>query len=197
MPLTTPLGTAVYPHLNEPDTKFEEDGIYSTTLKIEADVAESMIEKLETLYIAEYEKFCKEKKKPKLKQADRPWTEEYDDEGNETGNYLFRFKMKAKTRKGIELRPVLFDSKCQPLHENIGGGSKMKVSYEPTCWLVPSLGVGISLRLRGVQVLELVEYGGASASSLGFGEEEGFETASASFQNVSLDEDEKASSPDF
>jgi hypothetical protein len=194
MPITTPIGTAVYPHLNEPDTKFEDDGVYTTQLRLTAEEAEPVIEKLESMYETEYDKFCKEKKKPKLKQADRPWSEEYDDEGNETGHYLFRFKMKAKTRKGAELRPVLFDSKCQPLSENIGGGSKMKVSFEPHCWLVPALGVGISLRLRGVQVLELIEYGGASAKSLGFGEEDGFESTAAS---LSATEETETADYDF
>ena len=30
--LTTDIGTALWPHLNEPDTKFDKDGSYSVNL---------------------------------------------------------------------------------------------------------------------------------------------------------------------
>jgi hypothetical protein len=185
MPHTTPLGTAVFPHLNSPDTKFDDNGIYATSLSLSPEDAEPLIAALEKMYDTEYKKFCQDKKKAALKQSDKPWSEEVDkDSGEPTGNYIFKFKMKAKTKTGVEMRPVLFDSKCQPLAENIGGGSKMKVAFEPSCWFVPALGVGISLRLKGVQVVELKEWGGRSAESLGFGEEEGFESASATLENA-------------
>ena len=43
---------------------------------------------------------------------------------------------------------------------NIGSGSVLRLSVEPYTWTVPSMGFGYTLRLKGVQVLELVEYGG-------------------------------------
>ena len=42
MPITTPIGTAVYPHLNEPDTKFEDDGVYTTQLRLTAEEADTI-----------------------------------------------------------------------------------------------------------------------------------------------------------
>lgn len=182
----TPIGTAVFPHLNTADTKFDEKGVFSTSLRLTPDEAAPMIKSLEQVYSSGYKKICGEKNKATLKKADMPWSKETDREsGEETGNYLFKFKMKAETRTGIKMRPVLFDAKCQPMEDNIGAGSKMKVAFDPSCWHVAALGVGISLRLKGVQVLELVEYSGRSADSLGFGEEDGFETTSAALDSSS------------
>ena len=38
MPVT-PRGTAVFPHLNTPDTKFDENGVYSTKLALSDEAA--------------------------------------------------------------------------------------------------------------------------------------------------------------
>ena len=51
------------------------------------------------------------------------------------------------------------------------------MSVELATWYVPALGFGYSLRLRAVQVIELVEYSGGggadNAESFGFGEVKG------------------------
>ena len=44
------------------------------------------------------------------------------------------------------------------------------MAVEVNTWFVPSQGFGYSLRLRAVQVLDLIEYGGGD-SSFGFGAE--------------------------
>lgn len=179
MQSVTPEGRAVYPHLNEPDTQFDADGTFSTKLAIPTEHAGDLVEKLEEFAEDSYKGHCKEQRKPKLKRHDHPWDEEYDRDGNPTGNILFKFKMRAKTRTGIEMRPILVDAKKQPMTDNIGSGSKLKIAFEARGWFVPSLGAGITLRLRGVQVIDLVEWSsGKSASSLGFNEEQGFETSS-------------------
>ena len=175
MKLVTPEGTAVYPHLNEPDTKFNADGEYSTKLSVSSETANSLIEVLESFYEEAYKDHCKEQNKQKLKKHNHPWTEETDEDGNDTGNVVFKFKMKAKTRTGIVMRPILVDSETKPLENKIGSGSKLKVSFEARSWYVPALGVGVTLRLRGVQVINLVEWtGGSSVESLGFSKEQGF-----------------------
>jgi hypothetical protein len=72
----------------------------------------------------------------------------------------------------------LFDAKGKPLSKDIkiGGGSKMKVSYEILPYYTAIAGAGISLRLKAVQVIDLVEYSsGGSGESYGFGKEDGYE----------------------
>ena len=53
----------------------------------------------------------------------------------------------------------------------IGSGSILKMAVEVNTWFVPSQGFGYTLRLRAVQVLDLVEYGGGGDGSFGFGAE--------------------------
>ena len=178
MKFKSPVGTAVWPHLNTPDTKFDKEiGVYQTKLAVPAEEAEDTIIALEKLLKEGYAEQCKEQKRPKLRVADKPWGDEIDQDGNNTGNILFRFKLKAKTQSGIDRRPILVDSDLKPMSDLVGSGSKMVVSYEPFSWFVPSLGVGMTLRLKGVQVLELQEYsGGANAQELGFEKQDGFKT---------------------
>lgn len=188
--MITPVGRAIYPKLNEPDTKFKEEGEYTVNLALSGDDAQSMIEVIEEAKkeaLAMAKKKIKGKKKPK--EADLPYFEVLDEDENETGEIAFKFKMKAsgvskKTGKRWERRPPIFDAKTNkidPEKTMIWGGTMMKVSYTVSPYYVPALGAGVSLRLEGVQVIELVSGGGASASDLGFGEEDGYETeASAS-----------------
>ena len=50
----------------------------------------------------------------------------------------------------------------------------MKVAYVLSPFST-AIGVGVSLRLEAVQVLERREWGSRDASAFGFGDEEGFE----------------------
>ncbi len=201
--ITTPLGTAVWPHLNKPDKKFDPDGAgdYSVKLRMPADECGELIAELESMADEDYQKLCREKKKPNLKRMDFPWQTEYDEDMKETGNIVFKFKMKAQTKAGATMKPVLFDSQCQPLTEVIGAGSQIKVAFQPSCWFVAAHGAGISLRLRGVQVLKLEAFGGSSAESLGFGSEEGgFESVAAQLDTpttASTTSEDTVNSDDF
>lgn len=185
-PSVTPAGRAIFPRLNEPDTKFNEDGVYTVTLALEGEEAQAMIEVIEEAKkeaMAMAKKQIKGKKKPK--EADLPYFEVLDENEEETGEIGFKFKMKAsgvskKTGKRWERRPALFDAKTKRINADttqIWGGSIIKVSYTADPYYVPALGAGVSLRLEGVQVIELVTAGGKSASDLGFGEEDGYEGA--------------------
>ncbi len=186
--IVTAPGRAIYPHLHAPDTKFDKAGVYSTKLLQEPSPArDSLVKQLETALAESLAKAKKEAndKKPgsgsKIKQADLPWTEELDSEGNETGNLTFNFKLKAsgKTREGVEFTqsPKLFDAKGTPLPQGtkIGGGSTVKVAFEINQFYTAAVGAGLSLRLKAVQVLDLKTWEGGNAKSYGFGEEEGFE----------------------
>lgn len=180
--LTSPKGRAVWPKLNEPDTRFEPDGVYKVSLVVPAAEAKAMIAELTKEYEAYYAAEVKEAKK-KFKKADLPWTEALNDAGEETGDIEFSFKMAAKytTKDGsvVEQRPVLFDAKTRPMTDRIGGGSLIRVGFTTHLWNVAATGVGLTLRMKAVQVLELKQWSPSArkASDFGFSEEEGFETA--------------------
>src|SRR4029078_6577328 len=89
----------------------------------------------------------------------------------------------GKRKDGTEyLRTVdVFDARKNKIDlkkVSIGGGSPVRVPLEPASFYVPALGVGLTLRLEGVQVLQLVEYGRRDADSLGFESvEDGFDSS--------------------
>ena len=178
--MTTPRGTAVWPKLNEPDKTFEPKGVFSIEVRLSAEDSAPMIEEL-TKILDDYYAEAVKKEKNKLKRSDLPWKAVVNDAGTETGEFSFRFKMTARIDtedgKTIEQRPVLFDAKMRPMTDRVGGGSIVRVGFEPHAWFVPALGVGMSLRLKAVQVIELRQFAPRTGKDFGFSEEEGFETA--------------------
>jgi len=172
-------GTASWAKVFEPDTKFNPEGVYSINVSIpEADAAH-VCEQLDSLLTDYSTKVVKEKPQLKATLSTRtPYETEYDDDGNETGNVLFKAKMKASgtTKEGRtwQRKPVVVDSKLTPLTKStlIGNGSSVIVAVEPSPYYMPSnKQAGVSLRMVGVQVTNLVEYQGANSI---FDEEDGF-----------------------
>lgn len=180
----TPRGQAVFPKLNEPDTKYDAAGVYQVKLAYDPNdpVVQKFITKLEAAQAQLFEEFKAEKPIHKKFKLSPVYTEELDKEGDETGRILFNFKMKAsgvskKTGKKWERKPPIFDASGKPMPNppEIWGGSELKVSFEAVPGPVQSSKLFfLSLRMNAVQVLELVSAGGASAESYGFGEEDGY-----------------------
>lgn len=173
----TPKGVAVWPSLNNPDTKFVAEGEYHTKLRIPAEDAAPLIQQLEGIreaYLADAVR-----RDPKVKQykmADL-YEEEVDDQGDLTGNYLFKFKQKAviQTRSGstMKMKVALFDSQRNPTTVQIGGGSVLRIAGSAIGYAMPSTKmVGLSLRPSAVQIIQLSSGGGASADA--FSIEDGF-----------------------
>ena len=174
---TTPAGIAQYPYLTKPDTKFNSDGEYKISVEIPGAAAQDIVTFLDEQFAASVAKAKKENPGKKIKEGDVPYSVNDD-----TGKVTVRFKLKAKVtpKQGdpFEQRPALFDAKGKPIGTDakIGGGSKVKVAYELVPYYTAIAGAGISLRLKAVQVIDLVEFsGGASSEAYGFGEEEGYE----------------------
>ncbi len=192
----TPTGTAVYPRLSTPDTKFKAEGEYSAKIRLSEEDAAPLIAKIDALvestYKAEQARLIAADKKAQaktLKYASKPYKAVLDKEGEETGEYEFNIKMKAQytSKDGtvVKLTPKLFDASTPPnalpLSTAIWGGSQIKVAgdFNPFC---TAIGAGMSLRLSAVQVIKLVSGSGGDATSFGFGGEAGgFESEAAEF----------------
>lgn len=181
----TPKGQALWAKILTPDTKFNPDGVFEITLVMHEDDSEcqNFMEKLDGWAQEAFDHETKSLKPGRKKQISvtPPYTMELDDEtGDETGRVLFKFKTKAffttKTGRQISLAPGIFDAKGTKIKDpdfEVGNGSIVRVSFETRSYCMKD-GAGISRKLKGVQVIDLVEYGGSSASSMGFTEEEGF-----------------------
>ena len=138
----------------------------------------------------------KKGKKRELKKAPLPYKKE-------DSKYIFKFKMKAKgtnsrTGEAFTQRPAIFDNELKPLSKDliVWGGSTLRVSFFPREWYTPLLGAGCSLRMKSVQVKNLVEGSSMNGSSQGFEKVEG----DSSTKNESDEEEiskENNSSADF
>ena len=197
---TTPKGTAQYPYLTKPDTKFNPEGEYKVKLELDAADAGELISFLDEqveLSVAAAKKDPKNAGK-KIKVGDAPYSV-----NEETGKASINFKLKAKvtTKSGetFEQRPAIFDAKGKPITDvNIGGGSKVKVAYEVVPFYTALVGASISLRMKAVQVIDLVEFsGGASAEGYGFGEEEGYEAEDNSAESNGFNSETEEDNKDF
>ena len=177
---TSPKGIAAYPWLTKPDTKFKQAGEFSIRLKVPAEEAAGLITAIEQAREANFAAVKADNPKVYVKKADPPYRPELDDEGNETGNILFTFKQGAviKTKDGetIKVTIKIFDAKGRPIVGKIvGAGSTVKVAFQFNPFYTAQIGAGIGLRLKAVQVLDLIEPQGGSAESYGFGQEDGYE----------------------
>jgi hypothetical protein len=175
--ITTPIGVAVYPHLNRPDTKFNADGDYSVKLRLTAEDAESLVEKIDQAVEDNFAKVKKDNPKKKVKKSDfLPY-----DTDEETGEITLSFKLNAvgknsKTGETWKNTVKLFDAKGKPTKAKVGGGSRVRVAAEINPYYTPTIGAGVSLRLKAVQIEELMQ--GGDATSYGFDEiEDGFDAA--------------------
>lgn len=196
--VTTAVGTASFPTLDKPDTKFSPEGSYKAPVILsEADAAPiiATIEKVTEAMIAftearlnaaiEAEKDGTKKGKLKkelagLKSADQPIRPVYDDTGAETGDLVLNFKMRAerkdrKTGATIKMAPQLFDAAGNKLPPTtVWGGSRYKVAGLVCPFYTPLVGVGVSLRLQAVQIIELRSDSSQTADGYGFGKEDGY-----------------------
>lgn len=209
--ITSPRGVFVFPKLNEPDYGTKDypkpDGEYSLKFRLKADepATEAFIKKLQPHYDAAIEEAEAEFKKLKVETRKKLgkvtpnelYTTLYDPDTEEpTGEIEFKFKMKAsgtrKDGKKWTRKPDLFDARMNKVAAgiNIWGGSEGKVSFLVSPYFIPgTAAAGLSLKLAGVQVIELVSNGSRSASSYGFEEEDGYETSEDDAPNRDADED--------
>jgi hypothetical protein len=188
------LGESLYPHLNRPDVKFNENGEYKVTLKIPEAEAKDMIALYEKAIEDSISKAETELKGKKVKVAPKPFSVE-------DGFALFKYKMKAtginrKTKEPFSQRPLLFDAKKNPLNPsscNIWGGSKMKIAYVLRSYYSPALGAGVTAQLKAVQIIELVE---GKQMDL-FAKEDGYETKTSAEEMNNVPQAEVQKSTDF
>ena len=166
--ITTPTGVALYPWLSKPDTKFSTEGEFKVNLVLSAEEAKPLVETINEVFSLNVQEEMKKQKKKDLKTANPPYQDELDDDGKATGKVIFKFKSKAM------YKPAVFDAQGNAMVEsNIWGGSEIKVNASVSPYFTPTVGAGVALRLRAVQVITLVE-GSEGAGRFGFEETTGY-----------------------
>lgn len=152
--IMTPKGIASYPHLNKPDTKFDDKGVYKLDLIVEkGPEAEALVQVMKDLAIEDFGK--------KAANAHLPVSEYAEDDTK----LLFRLRGQYK--------PVLRDARGTELRNppQVGGGTVCKASATAKTYNAGGK-TGVKLYLNQVQLIQLVEFGGNP-----FGEEEGWTAA--------------------
>lgn len=197
--MTTPKGIALYPHLDKPDTKFDDPGVYQMSLRLQRDEGVELQNTLQEILNKHIDLVTKQAgKPPTIKQL--PIKENTDAEGNEVLDFKFKLKSVLKTRSGeeIEQRPSIFDAGLKPMiNIAVGNGSTVKVSFVAAPYQ-GGFGAGISLRLNAVQVIDLVQYNRGAESGLAAEEGYAFEdepkAPTMSIQTIGGDEATEATS---
>jgi hypothetical protein len=182
--LTTPIARFQYPKLIEPETKFNPEGVYKVTAAIDAADASVISDALDDLLLRHKASLkAQDPSKKDWKLVQPPFGFEEVD-----GKPCFLVKPKMKA-KGVDrdgrawtAAPALFDAKGQPVRDReslrgMWGGTVGRVSFEACPFYQAALGAGITLRLKAVQIISLIE-GGGNAESFGFEESDGW-TSSA------------------
>tara|TARA_R100000808_G_C2071985_1_gene99134 strand:- start:22 stop:678 length:657 start_codon:yes stop_codon:yes gene_type:complete len=195
---TSPFGKAIYPHLSKCDVRFKPEGEYKVDLSLKDTQAQELIKVIKQYQLKAVAEAKEKTNKKTIKEHAPPYKKD------EEGNVIFKFKMKAsgtngKTGDTFKQRPALFDNELKPISPDITiwGGSILRVSYQPFPWYTPALGAGVSLRLKSVQVKDLVEGGGQSAEANGFDKVHGDSSSKNGSENNEEVSEEVSKATDF
>lgn len=168
--LTLPKGKAVYPFLNSPDYQFDELGVYQTRLSVPVEEAKPIMDKIASFF----EDYAGKKLNPSDNTA---FKLEEDDQGERTGNVVFRVKAKNRRTKSGEIwdrKPRLVDAGGQPTKVHVGGGSTIRIGCEMFCWEAAGR-KGVSLQPLIIQVINPVsDSSNVSLEEFGIEVEDGY-----------------------
>jgi hypothetical protein len=183
-PIVSPRGEAKYAWLKNPDVAFNDGGVFKVNLLIPEGECKELCAAIDKAVDSSFET-AKGQAKPAVAKKlvkEYPYGPQIDDDGEEIPGMLeFKFKMNhtitsKKDGKTFTIKPDIFDSKGKALSPcpAIYAGSILKVSFVLfEYFMAARAAAGVTLRMNGVQVIDLVTGGGASASRHGFGEEDG------------------------
>jgi len=162
--LTSPRGVAEYPYLTEPDVVFNPEGLFHTKLVCKKSDCAKIIKSIDDMIALEVKKQHDLDPNKPVKKAPLPYSIDNEE-------VTFNFKMKAQgvrksDGKTFTQAPNLLNADLSEFEktQTIWGGSILKITFEPFAWNMP-IGIGCTLRLKSVQVLELVT--GKSSNTLG------------------------------
>ncbi|WP_196599048.1 hypothetical protein [Pectinatus frisingensis] len=170
----TGIGEVLFAHLLKPE---EFKGVSTNKFSVMLKLSEKDKKKLLDQIDEEWNKFKESDECPakKFKYDYSNGLKEYKEEE------YFKFKMthiiKCKDGTELEKSVPIFDAATKEISKTItgvGNGSKAIVAFELSPFYMNDKNYGVSLRLLGIQILDMVEYGSNSAAGLGFDKEDGY-----------------------
>lgn len=169
--VVTPIGEALFPHLDKPEQYEGKEVGYTITVKFSDEYTKTLIDIIEN-------ELNKAKEEMELKPGQK-WSADpflgYKEDKN--GDTVFKFKAAStiilKDGSVINRKVPVFDG-----HQNkvdnpaFGNGSEVRIAFQMVPFWVSKAVNGVSLRLTAVQLLKKVGYGNHTADEYGFGVEE-------------------------
>lgn len=137
LPYQTNKGRAQYPWLTSPDTKYDSDGVYHTSLIVPADQAKAIIDQVK--------EFAKDEMGKKAQTAQMPFKSD-----PVTGEIVFTAKTKFEPKFYDSSGAILVGNKIPKLYR----GSVLKLGGNFTIYDLGS-NHGVKMNLSKVQVIEL------------------------------------------
>jgi hypothetical protein len=177
--ITTPTGTLVgFISVLEPSTRFNPEGVYRAELLLTAAQGKAIADEILAVRTEQYKTYGGGSAVQDLTRC-VPYTTINAETGevvpDAEGRYILKTTAKAFIENGIAQNKIgVFDAACKPVKNiKIGEGTKAKLSISLEGYTVARK-TGVSVKLLGMQIIDLVEYGSGSASACGFTAEEGF-----------------------
>jgi len=182
--VTSPKGKALWCKFKEPDTKFNAKGELSTDLVCDPNdpAVKAYVEKLENLVDIAYNETCETLGPARAREVRKSsvYKEEFDANGNPTGNIIFKYKLKDITdrrERGDATEILVVDAKRNRLGAEaplVGNGSTIRVvGYANPYYMASTKIVGLSHIWSKMQIIELVAFSGGAGSD-DFEDEDGF-----------------------
>lgn len=186
--LNTPIGVGQYLYLEQPDFEYNSAGDWKVKLFLDPtkDEVKTMMAEMDELLEKAMVYFTDKAETPKKKKLVRPsdntpYYFETDDDDEPTGRIFLNPKSIASgtTSEGEtwKRQMPIFDAAGVRVTEklNAGSGTTMRVSLLLRAYFNVQSGVGVSLRLTAVQIIDLKQFGGGvrTAEDAGFGKVEG------------------------
>lgn len=212
----TPPMIVRWAYLVTPSVKYKKDGSFGIKVAVEADSQEhqqleDLLDKLKDATVPTATSDLKPAQRKRLAIVSPLKKEEDEETGEETGFYTMTLSMPAMVKrktdgKVFRFAPDIFDAAGEPITGqerqalNIGSGSVVRVAFAADrgyCMEGEDMNgakfykAGVSVDLKAVKILDLIESGG-SAASYGFdAEDEGsFSKKSISTPHVPNDFDD-------
>jgi len=157
----TATGVSEWPTLIDPDYAFDSKGIYKAELILDLKDCQEDKDYIDNLIKKQKDEWVK------LHGVNKKIPEEnvpYEVLGE--GKVKFKFKLYASNQKRdgstFTQRPDVRDNENQPWDKSkaIWSGTTMKIAYEPVPYANSGIGLGVSLRLKGAQIIDLKQGGG-------------------------------------
>lgn len=184
--ITTPAGVAMYPWITKADVEHVPTGVFKVDLSIPEELAREAIDKLEKIrddFIATLPAGKQEALTPRpvyLVEYSRPeYNPEHTPEERKaardahdavpTGNILLRFKLRAKVQpkdgEAFDQAPIVVDAATgEKITQPVYDGSIIRIKGQVVPYTSAASGiVGVTLRMKAVQVIELVTGTGGGA----------------------------------